>query len=208
MAMRVHRARPFQVAAAVIVCGSTLAFAQATQAPEKKAPATKALPKGSVSASSTVTATVTQIDQKNRVLTVKTPDGLDYTFVVDPAVKNLPQVNVGDTVAATYKEALAYEVKKGGKAGASETVAGGSADPGKKPAGAIARQVHITVEITAIDPSVPSVTFKGPQGNTRTIKVRDPKKLEGVSVGDTVELTYTEALALKVEKATEKKDQP
>jgi hypothetical protein len=208
MAMQFHRVRTFHVAAALIVCGTTFAFAQATQDPEKKAPVTKALPKGTVSASTTVTATVTQIDQKTRVLTVKTQDGVDYTFVVDPAVKNLPQVTVGDTVSATYKEALAYEVKKGGKAGASETVGGGTADAGKKPAGAVARQVNITVEITAIDPSVPSVTFKGPQGNTRTIKVRDPKKLEGVSVGDTVELTYTEALALKVEKATEKKDQP
>jgi hypothetical protein len=173
----------------VMICSSTVAFAQ-----------TKTLPKGSATSTTRVTAAVTQIDQKNRVITLKTTDGLDYTFVVDPAVKNLPQVNVGDTVVATYTEALAYEVKKGGKASATETVAGGTAEPGKKPAGALARQVTVTVSIAAIDPSVPSVTFKGPQGNTRTVKVRDPKKLEGVAVGDTVELTYTEALALKIEK--------
>ena len=50
----------------------------------------------------------------------------------------------------------------------------------------------------------PSVTFKGPAGNTRTIKVRYPDKLQGVSVGDTVEITYTEALAITVEKAQTK----
>jgi hypothetical protein len=60
------------------------------------------------------------------------------------------------------------------------------------------------VLITAIDPKVPSVTFKGPQGNTRTIKVLHPEKLEGVSVGDTVELTFTEAFAVKVEAAPKK----
>lgn len=186
-----------------LVCGTTLAFAQT--APAAKSTAAKPLPKGSVTASTRVTATVTAIDQKNRVLTVKTPDGIEDTFVVDAAVKNLPQVHVGDTVVATYHEALAYEVKKGGTAGATGTVAGGTADAGKKPAGVLARQVTVTVSIAAIDPSVPSVTFKGPQGNTRTIKVRDPKKLEGVSVGDTVQLTYTEALALKIEKTEAKK---
>jgi len=60
------------------------------------------------------------------------------------------------------------------------------------------------VLITAIDPTVPTVTFKGPAGNTRTIKVRHPEKLEGVKVGDTVEITYTEAFAIKVEEAPTK----
>jgi hypothetical protein len=192
--MTVFRMQAFGVALVVLLSGAGRAAAQ-----------TKALPKGSASQSTKVTATVTALDQKNRVITLKTPDGLDYTFVVDPAVKNLPQVNVGDTVSATYTEALAYEVKKGGSASATETIAGGTAEPGKKPAGAIGRQVTLTVSIAAIDPAVPSVTFKGPQGNTRTIKVRDPKKLEGVSVGDTVQITYTEALALKIEKAAAKK---
>jgi hypothetical protein len=192
--MTVFRMQAFGVALVLLLSGAARAAAQ-----------TKALPKGSASQSTKVTATVTALDQKNRVITLKTPDGLDYTFVVDPAVKNLPQVKVGDTVSATYTEALAYEVKKGGTAAATETITGGTAEPGKKPAAAVGRQVTLTVSIAAIDPAVPSVTFKGPQGNTRTIKVRDPKKLEGVSVGDTVQITYTEALALKIEEAPAKK---
>ena len=56
----------------------------------------------------------------------------------------------------------------------------------------------MTVLITAIDPKAPSVTFKGPGGNTKTIKVLHPEKLEGVNVGDTVEITYTEAFAIKL----------
>ena len=182
------RLTPLTAAVAVMISGSTLAFAQA--------------PKGSaVVASTQVTATVTKIDQKTREVTLKADDGREETFVADPAVKNLAQVNPGDKVVATYTEALAYEVKKGGTAGASASVAAGAAEPGAKPAGAVARQVTITVAITAIDPKAPSVTFKGPQGNTRTIKIKDPAKLQGVSVGDTVQLTYTEALAIKIEKA-------
>lgn len=147
-----------------------------------------------------VTATVAKIDHKTREVTLKTEEGEEFSFVASDEVTNLAQVKKGDIVTVTYAEALAYEVRKGGQPMAPEmTVAGGAAEPGMKPAGAIARQATVTVLITAIDPSVPSVTFKGPQGNTRTIKVLHPEKLQGVSVGDTVQITYTEALALKVE---------
>ncbi len=40
--------------------------------------------------------------------------------------------------------------------------------------------------------------------HSRTIKVKDPEKLKGVSVGDTVELAYAEALTIKVEMAAKK----
>jgi hypothetical protein len=161
-------------------------------------------PKGeSVVSSVEVTATVVKVDQATREVTLKTEDGNETSFVAGDEVKNLAQLNAGDLVTLTYVEALAYEVKKGGSVvGAQATIAGGSAEPGMKPAGAIGRQVTMTVKITAIDPAIPSVTFTGPAGKTKTIKVMHPEKLEGVSVGDTVELTYTEALAVRVEEAS------
>jgi hypothetical protein len=151
-----------------------------------------------------VTATVTKIDLATREVSLKTNDGRELTFVVDPAVKNLPQVKPGDQVEATYTEAIAYEVKKGGAAGVTSAAAGATAKPGGKPAGAVGQQITLTVSVAAIDPKVPSVTFKGPGGNTRTVRVQRPEKLQGVSVGDTVDITYTEALAVKVERAPKK----
>ncbi len=184
-------------AAAVTAMLSLAPLAQAQTA--TKAAAT---PKGqAVTASTTVTATVTQIDQKTRQVTLKAQDGREVSFVASDEVKNFAQMKVGDVVTATYTEALAYEVKKGGTAGASQAVAGGTAKAGAKPAGVVAQQTTVTVTITAIDPAVPSVTFKGPAGNTKTVKVLHPERLKGVSVGDTVEITYTEALAIKVETA-------
>jgi hypothetical protein len=158
-----------------------------------------------VIASTTVTATVTKIDQKTREITVKTEDGKESSFVAGPAVVNFAQMKVGDVITAKYAEALVYEVKKGGKAVAPETtVAGGAAAPGEMPAGAVAQQTTVTVLITAIDTKAPSVTFQGPGGKTKTIKVLHPEKLEGVKVGDTVQVTYTEALAITVDKAPKK----
>jgi hypothetical protein len=170
------------------------------------AEAPAAAPKGEgIVAKVEVTAKVAKIDQKTREVTLKADDGREYSFVASEDVKNLPQVQVGDVVTIAYAEAFVYDVKKGGVAADGGTViAGGSAEAGKKPAGAIARETKVTVLITAIDPKVPSVTFKGPAGNTRTIKVLHPEKLKGVSVGDTVDITYTEALAIKVEEAPKK----
>jgi hypothetical protein len=180
---------------AVSFCLATAALAQAPAAPIKG---------DAVLAAAKVTATVAQIDHKTRLVTLKADDGQLYTFVADPSVQNLAQVQKGDLVTATYTEALAYEVKKGGKADATAAVVGAAAPVGAKPAGVVGDKVTVTVAITAINAKVPSVTFKGPEGNTKTVKVKDPAKLKGVSVGETVELTYAEALAIKVDKAAKK----
>jgi len=168
---------------------------------ETAAPAKHTAPAKGVVAELAVklTATVVEIDHKTRTITLKAADGRTESFVVDAAAKNLDQVNKGDLVVVTYAEALAYEVKKGGTT--SSTAVAAAAKPGEKPAAVVARETKVTVTITAIDEKAPSVTFKGPAGNTRTIKVKHPEKLKTVKVGDQVELTYTEALALTVEKA-------
>ena len=177
------------------LCLSSAAMAQGT------AVAVQA-PRGSAVLSSVdATATVIKIDHKTREVTLKAADGREASFVVDTAVKNLDQVKKGDVVTATYTEALAYEVRKSGKPGAETTTAGATAAPGAKPAGIVAQNTTVTVAITAIDPKVPSVTFKGPAGNTQTVKVASADKLKGVNVGDTVDIAYTEAISISVEKA-------
>jgi Cu/Ag efflux protein CusF len=191
------------IAALGLACASVCSAADAV-APAAAAPA--ATPKGeTLVAAVEATAVVTAIDQKTREVTLKKEDGTEVTFVASEDVKNLAQVKPGDMLHVVYGEALAYEVKKGGTTVApATTIAGGAAELGQKPEGALARQTTATVLITAIDAKAPSVTFQGPAGNTRTIKVLHPEKLVGVSVGDTVELTYTEAVAIKVEAAPAK----
>jgi len=62
----------------------------------------------------------------------------------------------------------------------------------------------MTATIEAIDQVNGTVTLKGPQGNSRTIKARDPKNLQRVQVGDLVDITYTEAVAVRVRPSTQK----
>ena len=157
-----------------------------------------------VMSSETVTATVLKVNQKTREVTIKTKDGKEHTFVAGDNVKNLAQVKKGDIITAVYTEAIAYEVKKHGTAGVQTTTAAASAKPGEKPAGGVAQQTTVTVTITAIDKKAETVTFMGPRGNKETVKVRDPKNLNGVKVGDMVDITYTEALAIRVDEAPKK----
>jgi Cu/Ag efflux protein CusF len=157
-----------------------------------------------VVSSETVTATVVKVDQKTREVTIKTKDGKTHSFVAGDDVKNLAQVKKGDIITAVYTEAIAYEVKKHGSTGVTTSSAAATAKPGEKPGAAVAHQTTVTVLITAIDPKTPTVTFMGPRGNSETIKVRDPKNLNGVKVGDKVDITYTEALAIKVDEAPKK----
>ena len=65
---------------------------------------------------------------------------------------------------------------------------------------ALVQQVAIvTATIAAIDKDAGTVTLRSADGELTTIKARHPENLERVVVGDLVEITYTEALAVSVE---------
>ena len=67
-----------------------------------------------------------------------------------------------------------------------------------KPAGTVSQPITASVVSTAIGPAVPSVTVRTDDGVTMSFKVEDKKNIEGVKVGDRVDITYTMALAVSV----------
>jgi len=172
----------------------TLAFACATSQEAQ-------LPKRTETQTVTRTAVVQAIDLNTREVTLKGDDGRVFTFIAGDEVKNLPQVRVGDTVKATYTESLAIEVKRveGGSPEVSAAATGGSAAPGERPGGTVARTLTASAVIVDIDRTANKVTLQGPSGNTRVVAVKDPKNLENVKVGDMVYATYTESLGIAVE---------
>lgn len=184
----------------VIVFGLTLTVG--AMAEEKKK---DAKPAGMKERTVKKTATVQDVDLEKRVVTLKGEEGNVFDLKVGEQAKNLPQVKVGDLVTVQYYESLAFEVSKPGQAvgaGTSSSVA--SAKPGEKPAGIAAGQTTIVATVEAIDAKKNYVTLKGPDGKAKEIKVKDPKNLVNVKVGDQVAITYTEALAISVETAKKK----
>ena len=150
----------------------------------------------------TVRGWIDAVDKTNRTVTLKGPRGGTVTLdVKDP--KKLETMSVGDPVVAAFVEALAIKVKKvpGAPPSVAVTEARLSSQPGETPSGAIGRELVVTTTITAVDRKEQTVTIKGPHGNTETIKVKDATNLSGVEAGDMAELTYTQALAVTLDRA-------
>ena len=194
-----------KIGATVVVMCLPLGIA-ACAASTKQAVQPAAAPAATVSGTvgenvQTAKAKVKAVDLKTRHVTLQRADGSVVKFAVGDDVRNLPQVKVGDEVNVTYYESLAYEVHKSGQAipGAAVTESAARAPLGEKPAGLVGRATTVTATIAAIDKATPSVTLKAPNGELTTFKVRHPEKLNQVSVGDLVDITYTEALAISVD---------
>lgn len=176
---------------------STMALAgEKAASPDKPAPVKK---ERVVSAKATVQA----VDLEKRVVTLKGEKGNVFDVAVGEEVKNLPQVKAGDIVEVKYYESIAYRILKPGEsaAGVQETETVARAKPGEKPAGVMGREVSLVATIKAIDKKKSTVTLKGPEGRTVTVKAEKPENLAKLKVGDEVQITYTEALAISVEKA-------
>jgi len=173
--------------------------AQAPAAGDKAAPADSKMPgKGAVGAV-IVRGTIDAIDKERGTVTLKGPKGRTLTLEVRDKEK-LDVVKVGDPVVATYVEAVVIQVKKEGTPGVTTQETRVSSKPGETPAGAIGREISITATVTAIDKKANTVSIKGPQGHTETIKAKNPKNLAAVKVGDLVDITYTQALAISLDK--------
>ena len=73
----------------------------------------------------------------------------------------------------------------------------------KGPSGAgIGQAVEIQATVTEVDKVKRTVTVKGPRGKTKTLTVgKEARNFDQVKVGDTITLTYIEALTVKLEKA-------
>ena len=158
-------------------------------------------PSGQMEEAVEMRATVTAIDLAQRLITVKVEGDQEVVLEAADAVRNLDQIKVGDEIAVTYTEALAWQVRAaahGGGPGVSSGEDVTTAPPGAKPSVAAKQTYRLTASITAIDAEKGTVTLTGPQGNSRTFKVRDPANLKKAKVGDLVDITYSEAVAIAV----------
>lgn len=61
------------------------------------------------------------------------------------------------------------------------------------------QQVSTVSNIWAINPAAGTVTVRGPLGLFAEVTLKDPKLLDGVKVGDQMQLAYTEAVAVAVQ---------
>jgi hypothetical protein len=156
-----------------------------------------------------MSATVDAVDHSTRMVSLRGENGRTATVKVTDEVRNLDQVQPGDKVVVKYYTALAAKLTKKGESetlGRVDSAIGAKvAEPGDRPGAAAGATVTTTVVIESIDQSFDTVTFKGPNGMSRTVAVETPEGkqfIDRLKKGDEVEVTYTEALAVSVEPAS------
>ena len=149
-----------------------------------------------------VTATVRAIDKKNRVVTLKFPDGKEKKVKCGAEVRNFPQIRIGDEVKAQFLESVELVVSgPGAKPSAEHETETARAPLGKKPGFAAIDAVEVTATVQAIDYQTRDVTLLGPEGKTFKLKAGpEVKRLNDVKQGDTVSARLTKAVSITVSK--------
>jgi hypothetical protein len=160
---------------------------------------------GSVRAAAVqVEAVITDIDHKNREITMQLPGGAFVTMAVGEAAKRLDEFAVGDAIVATYLTSLAGEVR--------EPTAEEKANPWQEVDGAMVAGLEDTPGVAGMRVIKAVCTIEGMNRVAGTVMVKDPRgkyhligdvereRFEGRMLGDTIILVYTEAVALSLEK--------
>ena len=146
-------------------------------------------------------AVVEKVDQNTREVRLRTMDGKELTVLAGPEVRNLAQVDAGDTVRLTYYESVAARMAEPGAGGPATTSAIAARAPeGSKPAGLVGATTDMVVEFLAYDPATGVATLKTPEG--RTVQVMVNPAMRGFAAarqpGDRVAVQLTNAVAASI----------
>ena len=153
----------------------------------------------------TVSAKVVGIDKDKRLVTLQGPLGNQFRVMAGKEVRNFDQIKVGDELVVTHAEALTLELKKGG-AGIrerAESEGAARAPAGAKPGMVEASRVTTVADVVAVNARTQTVTLRGVE-HTVDLRVPDRKQFDRIKVGDQVQATYTEAVAVSMEPAAKK----
>jgi Cu/Ag efflux protein CusF len=146
----------------------------------------------------THTGTVEAIDHQARTLTLKQASGSMVTLDIPKEVTRFDSMKIGDKVTAVYYDNVVVRKKPAGEAPVDTLTAAVTPREGAK-GGTLGNQRTMTATVEAIDPSVPSITFTGPNGWKYSRRVEDKAALKDVKVGDQVDFTWTEAVQVTID---------
>jgi len=179
------------------------AMAQAQQAVGETVTAVEKSPgKAKITQMKEAVATVESVDPAKREVTLRDSKGRKHSFVAGPEIRNLEQVKAGDRVLVQYAEALSLKLVKDGKELRSKALVSDTAraPEGSRPGGVVTEQVHVTADVTAVNPKTRMVTLRGPE-QVVDLFVDDPEQLKLIKVGDQIEAVYTQAVAVSMKPA-------
>ena len=152
---------------------------------------------------------VEAVDVDRRRITLRGPGGNVGVYKVGEEVKRLSEIQPGQTIAAQYQVVALAELREPTaeeKDAPLVVLEGGERETSAAlPAAALGRAVRVVTTIEALDRSAKTLAVKGPLGGTVTLNVEDPAAFERLEIGQSIIVTFAEALRLSVEGAPGKK---
>jgi hypothetical protein len=150
-------------------------------------------------------ATVEAIDYELRDVTLKGPGGNTFTVTADPQVDRLSEIAIGDTVSVSYLKSVAFELREPTIEELEEPLVildeTARAPEDMAPGAGEITVIRAVCSIEGLDRQTMTAKLLGPLGGYNIVSVADPENLTKLRIGDSVIVTYTEALAIMLEKA-------
>jgi Cu/Ag efflux protein CusF len=145
------------------------------------------------------TATVQDIDTKDRIVTLKEEDGKVSTIQVGDLARNFDQLRKGDKVTFHFMESQALALDKSGEPPtANEKQELIRAEPGQMPGGMAVNTTQITAVVEKINHETREVTLSLPEGKTKKVNAAKGIDLNNLQKGEDVTATITDAIAIDV----------
>lgn len=152
-------------------------------------------------------AVITAIDLEAREVTLEGPNGELFTLHSQEKVVKLEDLEVGDAVVVTYLAALesqlreptAEEIAQPWLELDEEVVSDDAAHPGI----ADMRVIRAVVTVEGMNREFGTVTIKDSRGKLHIIGDVEPEKLEGITIGQSAVMVFSQALALTLKKKEE-----
>ncbi len=148
--------------------------------------------------------TVVKVDLPTREVIVKAQNGNQFAYAVAPFVVGLEQVRPNDHVDVSVVPGTVIDLEKAqtGTIGRLDTdVVDASVLGIQLPENFFATKVVENAMLVDVDPAARTVMFKGADGLVRTMPAANDEvagDMAGVQPGDLFQLTYVEAMALKL----------
>lgn len=174
---------------------SGLAAALPGAAPAQPAPA-------SVARTAEATAIIEAVDQRERSVILRNAEGELTTLFLGDRVRNLPQVKAGDRVVMRVTQAVAVSMDNhDGRPPVAAGEAAGVAPAGSMPGATFVRGIRMLVTVNEVDRRRNTATITGPQGNQRTVELRDQRMRDfarRLRPGDQVQVAIVEGVTIDV----------
>ena len=142
-------------------------------------------------------AFVIAIDTGRNSITLLDDNDESYDVLVDRNVGDVSKLQLGDTVAVTFSQALLLRADKSGSSGVRERVDKGFTTGASLRSSLSMYRVEAVTTVVKVDRDNRLLTLRGP---TRTVVLQasSDSQLDGLQAGDSVRVDYVEATAVQI----------